>query len=89
MHVQHASKILYKELLITDSDIEGLGAEQKAAIDWLVLMYAKKVVGFKRSTFSLQLQAYRDLDHVGQDSTMLLNPWSRSNLEENFTECFR
>ena len=87
MHVQHASAILHKELLIPEKFLADLGSEQRAAVDWLVLKRAQHVIGFARSTFSFQLKLYRELDNAGAESTMLLNPRRQKGLDNAFPEC--
>ena len=85
--MQHASAILHKELLIPEGYLADVGSEQRAAVDWLVLKQAQRAIGFSRSTFSLQVKQYRDLDDLAPESTMLLNPHKQKSLVNAFPEC--
>ena len=56
-----ASKIFNKFDLLPREKLEGLGVDQLAAIDFVVLLHAEKAIGFPFSTYSAYLQSARHL----------------------------
>ena len=67
-----ASKVLTKADFLTPDKLEGLGVDQLAAIDYLVLRHAAKVVGFPFSSMSAYLRSARYLDGYHPDQTFQL-----------------
>ena len=67
-----ASKVLTKADFLTPEKLEGLGVDQLAAIDYLVLRHAAKVVGFPFSSMSAYLRSARYLDGYHPDQTFQL-----------------
>lgn len=89
MHVQLASEIFYKELIISETDMAQLGSEQKGALDWLVLKRAKRLLGFKPSSYSQKLVDYRDLEDITRNSSMLLQiPRKHKDAKAKFPDCY-
>jgi hypothetical protein len=46
------TQVLHKEMFLTPEDLAGLGLEQQAAVDFLVLLRSERFVGHGVSTFS-------------------------------------
>lgn len=65
MRMQHASQVFAKDMLLSEDQLSGLGPEQQAIVDWLVLMNAQNMVGYEGSSFSATL--VRQRQHMGME----------------------
>jgi hypothetical protein len=81
--MQHIIKVLkelglckdvhYKELYISQTELEALNSEQKALLDFLVLSRGRGFVGFGSSTFSFYLREFRVLNGIPRSSSVLVD----------------
>lgn len=62
----------HKELLLAEDDLAQLHSEQKAAVDFLVLVRATKFVGWAGSSFSFWAKEHRRILGLPDDSTLLI-----------------
>ena len=62
----------HKELLLAEVDLAQLHSEQKAAVDFLVLVRATKFVGWGGSSFSFWAAEYRRMAGLSDNSSLLI-----------------
>ena len=62
----------HKELLLAEADLAQLHSEQKAAVDFLVLVRATKFVGWAGSSFSFWAAEHRRMLGLPDNSTLLI-----------------
>ena len=70
--VQYASTIKHKELYLSLEELRGIGNEQSALIDLLVLRKSANLVGINVSTFSFYLAELRLIDGLPPRATQML-----------------
>jgi hypothetical protein len=70
--MQRSQLVLMKDTLLPQEALQLLGNEQKAVLDFLVLMHASRVVGFLGSTLSQQLRLYRSLRGFEPETTVMV-----------------
>lgn len=63
---------MLQEQILTPEELAPLHTEQTALLDFLVLIYSQRFVGFGASTFSLYVREYRYLMGISPRSTSLL-----------------
>jgi hypothetical protein len=80
--LQFSDQMFFKDMLLKKSELEELGNEPRAVIDFLVLRRASSLVGFAPSTFSRYLGEYRQRDGIAQGSTVMVDkePGRGSNM---------
>eukprot|EP00892_Ulva_mutabilis_P008390 jgi/Ulvmu1/5923/UM026_0045.1 len=70
-----ASKVVHKEMYLTDEELNSLSNEQSGLIDMLVLRESERLVGISVSTFSFYLSELRLMDGHGPEDTVLLDAY--------------
>ena len=70
--VQYASTIKHKELYLSLEELRGIGNEQSALIDLLVLRKSANLVGINVSTFSFYLAELRLIDGLPPRASQML-----------------
>lgn len=75
MRLQLASKVVHKEMYLTDAELNSLSNEQSGLIDMLVLRESERLVGISVSTFSFYLSELRLMDGRGPEETVLLDAY--------------
>lgn len=86
IRVQFASAVLHKELYLSRDELRGIGNEQSALIDLLVLRRSASLVGISVSTFSFYLAELRLMDALPPAATQLLAA-SYIGTDELFYSC--
>ena len=67
-----ASKNVNKEQLLEPSELSALHSEQRAAVDFLVLVHAEKFVGVQISSFSFWAVEHRKLHGIAAAADFLI-----------------
>jgi hypothetical protein len=86
VRMQFASRIIYKEMFLTEEDLAKVTNEQSGLIDMLVMRKAKKFVGISVSTFSFFISELRLMDGRDPEDTHMLSA-SRIGTDELFYSC--
>lgn len=73
VRLQLASKVVHKEMYLTEAELNSLSNEQSGLIDMLVLRESERLVGISVSTFSFYLSELRLMDGRGPEATVLLD----------------
>lgn len=56
-----SSRVYYKEMFLSVAELAALSADQKSAVDYLVLLRSERFVGLNSSTYSWWVREYRKL----------------------------
>ena len=75
----YASKVLHKEMFLSQEELAGLDSEQLAAADFLVMARCSRFVGYAISTWSLMQREYRDLHGLAPRSSNWLMQATKEN----------
>ena len=67
-----ASKNVHKEQLLEQPELTALHSEQRAAVDFLVLVHAEKFVGVQISSFSFWVVEYRKMHGIAVGRDLLI-----------------
>jgi hypothetical protein len=68
----YGSKVVHKEMYLTDMEIRSMNPEQLAMVDLLVLVHAKRFVGLSASAFSTYVREYRHVMRIADRNTATL-----------------
>ena len=63
------SKMVHKEQLLNAAELSALHSEQRAVVDFLVLVHADKFIGVQISSFSFFTVEYRKLHGIASDQS--------------------
>lgn len=67
-----SSKNVHKEQLLEPTELSALHSEQKAAVDFLVLVHAEKFVGVQISSFSFFAVEFRKMHGIAPERDYLI-----------------